>query len=215
MDPAVDLVTIYLQLNGYFVQTELPVLGRVSRDPLRYEQITDVDMLAVRFPGRGQIDMPEGIEYWVGIVPLDASLGVDKHEIDLIIGEVKEGPSRLNKNLRNPGVLRAVLLHAGGVLPVDADEVIDKLIETGDVRVEGQRGDPVRIRMIVFGRTKPAPRLGRPYHVVPHEQTLSFVWNTLHTHRELFRVIQAKNHSLALLRMIERSIRAENQPKRR
>ncbi|MEZ6317235.1 MAG: hypothetical protein R3B49_00575 [Phycisphaerales bacterium] len=48
MDTAVSIVRAYLQANGYFTMTEVPVIeatGTVVRSA------TDLDVLAVRFPG--------------------------------------------------------------------------------------------------------------------------------------------------------------------
>lgn len=48
MNPGVALVRSYLQLNGYFTVSQLPVI-RKRKDGL-YQEITDVDLLALRFP---------------------------------------------------------------------------------------------------------------------------------------------------------------------
>ena len=47
MDTAVAVVKAYLELCGYFVLAELPVRGRDKRG---YHDVTDIDILAVRFP---------------------------------------------------------------------------------------------------------------------------------------------------------------------
>lgn len=47
MDTAVGLVRAYLELSGYFVLAELPV--RTLRGG-RARAVTDLDILAVRFP---------------------------------------------------------------------------------------------------------------------------------------------------------------------
>ena len=49
MDTAVALVKAYLELCGYFVLAELPVRGRDKRG---YHDVTDIDILAMRFPNR-------------------------------------------------------------------------------------------------------------------------------------------------------------------
>ena len=71
METAVDLVSIYLQLNGYFVQTEVPVVQRVpgcADEAARFEQVTDVDILAVRFPSLAHLEEPREREEWAGTV---------------------------------------------------------------------------------------------------------------------------------------------------
>jgi hypothetical protein len=52
MDPAVALVQAYLQMNGYFTVTEYSVVEAAGRSN-QYRMSTDLDVLAVRFPGAG------------------------------------------------------------------------------------------------------------------------------------------------------------------
>ena len=47
MDTAVGLVKSYLGLAGYFVLAELPVRERASE---HHRDVTDLDIVAVRFP---------------------------------------------------------------------------------------------------------------------------------------------------------------------
>lgn len=49
MDTAVGLVKTYLELCGYFVLAELPVRAVTGGT---YRDVTDVDIIAVRFPIR-------------------------------------------------------------------------------------------------------------------------------------------------------------------
>ena len=53
MDNAVALVRTYLQLNGYFTITECPVMETASGEHFR--SVTDIDVLALRFPGAGEV----------------------------------------------------------------------------------------------------------------------------------------------------------------
>ena len=48
MDTAVALVKTYLQANGFFTVTEYPILESVG---LTTRNVTDIDILALRFPG--------------------------------------------------------------------------------------------------------------------------------------------------------------------
>jgi hypothetical protein len=47
MDTAVAIVRTYLELSGYFVLSELPVRAPDKRG---YHDVTDLDVVAVRFP---------------------------------------------------------------------------------------------------------------------------------------------------------------------
>lgn len=51
MDTAVALVQAYLHVNGYFTIAEYPVLEALRADQVR--TVTDLDILAYRFPGAG------------------------------------------------------------------------------------------------------------------------------------------------------------------
>jgi hypothetical protein len=52
MDSSVAIAAVYLQLNGYFVLTELPV--QVA-DRHGYRTATDLDLLAVRLPHAAEL----------------------------------------------------------------------------------------------------------------------------------------------------------------
>ena len=96
MDTAVGLVKAYLELAGYFVLAELPVR---ERDGDHYRDVTDLDIVAVRFPS------PPGASAMTGQLRLflgsDRDLGSDDGSVEAIIGEVKEG-----KAMVNPALLR-------------------------------------------------------------------------------------------------------------
>lgn len=98
MDTAVGLVKAYLELGCYFVLAELPV--RVAEGGT-YRDITDLDIIAVRFP-HPPVVLPQRVAR-----PLDVFLGSDpvlggfETGVDVIVGEVKEGRARLNPALRH------------------------------------------------------------------------------------------------------------------
>ena len=77
--------------------------------------VTDRDIVAVRFPHR----MREGR---LGAEPLDIYLGLDpvldtgETDVDVIIGEVKEGRAELNAGLLRLGTI-AFALSPHGLLP--------------------------------------------------------------------------------------------------
>jgi hypothetical protein len=72
------IVTLYLRLNGYFTS------GLIVHHPDTGKNITDVDVLAVRFPWHAQPDRE------VGPAP---ELKCTPEQIDIIIGEVKSDSS--------------------------------------------------------------------------------------------------------------------------
>lgn len=198
MDTAVGLVSAYLQLNGYFVQTEVPILERVEEEPPRFRQTTDIDVLAVRFPSSAHLGEPRERARWAGIVTVDPSLGSPEQEMDVIIGEVKEGQSRMNPNLRTATVLEATLWHTGGCTGEDLEETVGRLLETGEAQTTHCHGGTQRIRLIAFGGTRPdEPKAN--YRVVPLEDILGFLRETVAENEEIFKVIDTKDPALGML----------------
>lgn len=100
MDHAVALVQAYLQLNGYFTSAEYPIIASAGRNGFR--TITDIDILAFRFPTGAPMarkaarKTPKGLD----VSDLDPGLGIPTTQIDMIIGEVKEG--RVGINMGDP-----------------------------------------------------------------------------------------------------------------
>jgi hypothetical protein len=99
MDGAVGIVQAWLRLRGYFTVTEYPIV-----DAWRFggpRTLTDLDVLAFRFPGAGAPDLP--------LHPVLDAAG----RPDMLIGEVKEGRAELNHAARDPAVLAAALARFG------------------------------------------------------------------------------------------------------
>ena len=119
MDHAVGLVQAYLQLNGYFTSAEYPIIAGAGR---RTRTITDIDILAFRFPTLGDRigrKHPKGLD----VTETDPGLGIPRKHVDMIIGEVKEGRVGINSGVRDPGVLRA-LIRRFGETPEDEDRSV-------------------------------------------------------------------------------------------
>ncbi len=105
MDPAVALVQAYLHLSGYLTVTEFPIVGAGSSGS---EMVTDVDVIALRFP----LAQPLGAGPEHEARP-DPGLRVGDDAMDLLICEVKEGKARVNPNLKRADTLRATLERLG------------------------------------------------------------------------------------------------------
>lgn len=203
MDTAVALVSAYLQLNGYFVRTEVPVVERTDDPPPRFRQRTDVDVLAVRFPASSHREPPSERERWAGIVALDPALEVPEETTDVIIGEVKEGTSQLNEHLRSVDVLRAALWHAGGCEPEDLDRVAGELHESGEAEAVHCHGGTQRFRLVAFGGTRP-DEPPADHTVFPLADVLAFLRDTIGEHHELFRVVDFKDPAMGMLALLDK-----------
>ena len=83
MEISVGLVQAYLRVNGYFTVAEYPVIEAVQRG--KYRTVTDLDILAFRFPNAGRL-VPGAEEGGPLCFEPDPLLGVSRQEADLIIG---------------------------------------------------------------------------------------------------------------------------------
>lgn len=141
MNPAVALVQAYLQLNGYLTVAEFPI---ASGDSGTAEAITDVDIIALRFPGAKAVgvgaDEPD--------LP-DPLLAVREDAMDLLICEVKEGKARLNPNLRRRDTLYTTLARVGCCPRAHVEHHVRELLRHGVAEIE-HPGVRCRARLAVF-----------------------------------------------------------------
>ena len=148
MDTAVGLVETYLRVNGYFTVTEFPVIESLHDG--EYRTVTDLDVLAVRFPGAGRlVPNQSGRKPETRILAPDPKLGSPADRADMIIGEVKEGRAELNKAARDPLVLRTVLTRFGCCAPPHVPDVVRMLLQKGHAQTHSGH----HVRLVAFGST--------------------------------------------------------------
>jgi len=147
MDTGVSLIQAYLYANGYFTIAEYPILEQIGTGTPR--TVTDIDVLAVRFPGTGAIATDLDTS-GITLEP-DPELDLAEDMIDVIIGEVKEGAAELNKAARDPAVLTAVCARIGRISPEITEGIVADLIETGTATYPAG----IRLRQMVFA-SRPA-----------------------------------------------------------
>jgi len=200
MDTAVALVQTYLYANGYFTVTEYPILEQMdTRHP---RTLTDVDVLAVRFPGAGSISL-DGDTGGVEVAP-DPLLSPSEGKIDVIIGEVKEGAAELNRSALDPAVLRAVIGRVGKIKPEIADTIIRDLIDTGSALHPAG----IRLRQMVFA-SKPPLRPNPSYEWVSHGHITRWLTEQLRDNWDVVKSIQSKDPALGFLLLHEKALRGE------
>jgi hypothetical protein len=148
MDTAVGLVKSYLELSGYFVLAELPI--RRAHDG-GYHDVTDLDILAVRFP-HPPITLPQRISR-----PLDVLLGADPaldmldDGVDVIVGEVKEGVARLNRGLRRAETVAFALRRVGCCPEERVRQAAETIARVGHGQMALPGGLRCRVRLVAFG----------------------------------------------------------------
>jgi hypothetical protein len=197
MDHAVALVEAYLQINGYFTVAEYPVIESFGKQ--HYGVTTDLDILAFRFPGAGRLVPGRGDT--VLFLP-DPALGINGNSADMLIGEVKEGHAELNRNARNPDVLRTVLARFGCCSLNGVDKTVQQLINKGEsVTHSGHR-----IRLIAFGSSSEHPQRGR-YSTLTLGHITDFIEDYLKEHWKVLRHAQFKHPVLGLFMVLEKARR--------
>jgi hypothetical protein len=200
MDHAVSLVQTYLQLNGYFTSAEYPIIASARRNAVR--TITDIDILAFRFPSGLPLDAnagraPQGLD----TSELDAGLGVPPDAIDMIIGEVKEGRVGINMGTREPEVLKVVIGRLGDSAG-ETDRCVADLLRTGTTRLPSG----VHLRLIAFGAFPPGAPVP-PCRIISLGHVLTFLQSYVHKHWHILRHLQFKDPALGFLMTIEKARR--------
>ncbi|MCI0433543.1 MAG: hypothetical protein L0271_07830 [Gemmatimonadetes bacterium] len=198
MDNAVALVQAYLRVNGYFTVSEFPVVERLRGGRIR--TMTDLDILAFRFPGAGRVMAHAGgNEENTGRFEPDRVLAADPASTDMLIGEVKEGTAELNRAGRDPRVLEVVLARFGCCPAHEARRIAERLVRAGSVRPHGGH----LIRLIAFGAAAEAGT-GKGYLVVPLAHVVSFLQTHLRQHWDVLRHVQPKDEVFGFLTLLEK-----------
>lgn len=202
MNAAVSLVRTYLKLNSYFTATELPVIKR-GEDGLYFE-VTDIDILALRFPRAGHIvaqGRPGPLDDFQ--FPPDPLLEIPTDAMDLIIGEVKAGKPRLNPHLRSEDTLYRALVRFGFCPPNRLEKAVTELKDLGETWVrDGDVAIPSRVRLVAFGDGE--THEGENYTVVPLKQVADFVTSHLKRYREVLHPVRLTDPTLGLLHLLEK-----------
>ena len=200
MDNAVALVQAYLRVNGYFTVTEFPVIEALRGGA--YRTATDLDILAVRFPGAGQLvpgsrrRSSADQEHTV----TDPALGIPADHGDMLVGEVKEGRAVLNAAATDPAVLRTVLVRFGCCSREEAPTAVEALLREGSTLLPTGH----RIRLVAFGSVTPGA--GAKYLSVSLGQIVTFLQQYLRDHWEILRHAEYKDPALGFLVMLEKAL---------
>jgi hypothetical protein len=200
MDTAVALVKTYLQANGFFTVTEYPILESIG---VTTRTVTDIDVLALRFRGAGGLtsDSPTG---GIRIEP-DPALGISDAQIEVIIGEVKEGAAELNKAARDPAVIAAALRRFGELRPEAEKEIVSDLLDDG----EAIHPAGLRIRQMVFA-TKPPTRRNYSYVWMNIGDIAAWMQLQVEQNWDKMKAIQSKDPALSFLLLFEKARRGES-----
>jgi hypothetical protein len=193
-------------VNGYFTVAEYPILEAVGDGS--HSSVTDIDILAFRFPGAGR--------------PVDGTgrrtVDAERHEpdplldqegglSDMLVGEVKEGRARLNAAARDPAVLRAALVRFGCCMPAEAPGIVSELRARGRTTTDSGH----QIRMVAFGSTRDEDD-NAAFTFVPMDHIVRFLQAHITEHWGLVRHVQTKEPVLGFLLMLEKARRGAPHP---
>jgi hypothetical protein len=200
MDHAVALVQAYLQLNGYFTSAEYPIIAGAGRNGFR--TITDIDVLAFRFPSgepmaRHTRKAPKGLD----MTGLDPGLAVPTEQIDMIIGEVKEGRVGINSGIQDPEVLRTVIDRFGEVGD-ETGRVVQHLLKHGTAEI----AQSYSVRLIAFGSFPPGSAVP-PCRIISLGHVLQFLQAYVRKHWGMLRHLQFKDPAFGFLMTLEKARR--------
>ena len=197
MDAAVAVVQAYLRFNGYFTVTEYDVIEALETG--EYRTTTDIDVMAVRLPGAGRYLPGRDIT----LSAPDPALEASDDQVDLIIGEVKQGAAELNRAARDPGVLRVALARFGAVAAHHADELVAELVRTGEV--ESPIG--ARIRLAAFGSKsgKPNP----PYFVMTLGHMVRYLQRMTEEHWDVAKMMTFSDPAMSFISLAEKARRGD------
>jgi len=196
MDSAVELVRSYLKINGYFVITDYPVVEAIGHAQVR--SITDLDILAVRFPGAGRL-VPQG-EHGEMIGTVDPELKTNSTQVEFIIGEVKQGAARLNRGAHDPAVIRAALARFGSCPHNQTKDVVEDLLTSGLTTTPNGH----HIRMMIFASyIEKNPGYG--IHVITLGHMQHFITAYLREHWDILHETQFSDPAMNFLMMLEKA----------
>lgn len=198
MDASVALATAYLQLNGYFVLTELPVQVAERHG---YRTATDLDLLAVRLPHAAEIVPGRRAHARDLLLGQDHGLGTDPLRTEILVAEVKRGHGRMNAASRDIDVLRFALRRTGCCPPEEIEATAAELARRGHVETRSPQGHPCRVRLASFaGDPVPIPGV----LTVAFADCVAFIRQRLAGYREPLRSAYFRDPVLNLLGLIDR-----------
>lgn len=198
MDIAVNLVESYLRLTGYLTLSEFDVQAR--RPDGTFDTITDIDIMAIRFPGEVFAGDPhDGDDAHLRLLD-DAVLQLEPGQIDVIIGEVKQGAAEFNPGIRRHRVLHSVLrrvewLFAGGI-----EQVVDDLGREQVCVAPARGGGEIRARLVAFGRAESCN-----LHTISHSHIVETLLGFFSGLEDAFKPVQFHDPAPAMLSLLHKT----------
>ena len=198
MDIAVNLVENYLRLTGYMTLSEFEVQRRDKKG--RFKTVTDIDVMAIRFPGDIYIGDPHRPEDCEMLLIDDPVLKLEPDTVDVIVGEVKQGQAELNPGIKDHGVLHSVLRRVEWLYETDLNDVINRLQRDGICTSDGKGGARIRTRLVAFGRSHYSN-----VNTIALSHMVTTLLSFFEEHQDAIRPIQFREPAPAFLSLLLKS----------
>ena len=195
MDIGVDLIEAYLRINGYFTLTEFEVQRKTKGGG--YETVTDVDVMAVRFPGHVHAADEHDPKRRKRLLVEDDVLELNFDEADVIIGEVKQGKAVWNKGLTSHHTLHAVMSRVEWLYDDPVNEIVERLSRKPVCVTAARGGGDIRTRLVAFGRSP-----SNDLHTISLTHVFEFLVDYFERFDEVLKPAQLKAPSAALVRLL-------------
>lgn len=191
MDASVGLVQAYLRVNGFFTVTEYPIIAQRRKSGVT---LTDIDILAVRFPGASR---------WIPgqdkTLPPDPVLDIGGDHLQMIIGEVKEGKPRLNRASSSREVVETAIRRFGCCSHAPT-KTADAVLRNGYADSVLTTGMRCRVCWIVFSGSEAESQT--PYRVITFKHVFTFLSEHLRIHGDTLLHSQFKDDALDLVSLL-------------
>ncbi len=195
MDIGVDLIESYLRINGYFTLTEFEVQRQV--DGGGYETVTDVDVMGIRYPGHLLAADNHDPTRRDQLLVEDEVLGLNLEDVDVIIGEVKQGKAVWNTGLTSHHTLHAVISRIQWLYADPTHDVVKKLSNKPVCFSKARGGGSIRTRLVAFGRS-PLNDL----NTISLTHVFEFLVDYFERFDDVLKPAQIKAPSAALVRLL-------------
>jgi hypothetical protein len=199
VDTAVELVEIYLRLNGYLTLSEWQI--QTLSDAGQWQTLTDVDILGLRFPGNIYLaDLHDAAEREATRMTGEL-LMLEEDTVDVIVGEVKEGEAVFNPAVAHHETLHTALHRLAWLYEEgDLEKIIEDLGDHGVCYTPARGGGTVRTRLVAFGRASELTM-----NTVPIGQILGRLAAIFETHDKLLRSMKFSNPAAATLNLLHKT----------
>ncbi len=165
-----------------------------------FDTITDVDIMAIRFPGDVFAGDPHEEADSRLLLLEDPVLELRPDQIDIIVGEVKQGEAVFNPGIRRHKVLHSILRRVAWLFDTGIDRVVDDLGKDKVCEAPARGGGTVRVRLVAFGRAEKSNM-----HTISHTHIVETLMGFFSGLDDAFRPVQFRDPAPAMLSLLRKT----------